>query len=161
MTLPPGSLVQGDQLTGPDVGGGDGYDPWANVQAPRSGGNPMEVPVGPGGEMYTIPGPGPDGSIFMPNPDGSGVILVPKYVPDESPSPEASAAPSPDKTPAAATSSPSPSKTQKPEVTPGPTKKPPADEKPKKTEPNPTPKKESPSPSSKDRTLRRGQEQET
>jgi serine/threonine-protein kinase len=38
MTLPLGSLMQGDEaLLGPDAGGGDGYDPWGNVPVPPPG----------------------------------------------------------------------------------------------------------------------------
>lgn len=158
MTLPPGTLVQGDPLTDPSIGGGDGYDPWGNIPVPSSGGNPMEVPVGPGGELYTIPGG--DGSIFMPNPDGSGVILVPKYIPDDTPTPETTASPVPEKSPGAVTPAPVPSKTQKPVEKPPVEKKSPA-AKPKDASPKPAPSKEKSDPSSSGNSLKSGNEKDS
>ena len=116
MTLPPGALDQADNtLSGDDVGGGDGYDPWANPGAPRPGGRLPDAQIGPGGDIYTIPG---DGSIFMPGQDGSTVILVPKYIPEDSPTPDTDGSPKPSKSPAGTT--PTPSKSPKP----GPAKSP-------------------------------------
>lgn len=159
MTLPPGTLVQGDS-TIPDVGGGggDGYDPWANVSPPRGGGSTMDLPVGPGGEVYTIPGG--DGSVFMPNPDGSGVILVPKYVPEESPTPEAKSSPGAEKSPETASPSPTPSKTTKPVANPTPKATTPKPEKPKETPAKkPDPKTEKPT--SKNQSIKSGVEADT
>ena len=64
-------------LLPPDVGGSGGYsNPWDNSSVPPAG----APSIGGGGDMYTIPG---DGSIFMPDPDGGGgVILVPKPQPE-------------------------------------------------------------------------------
>ncbi|MDH3492286.1 MAG: protein kinase [Acidobacteriota bacterium] len=157
MSLPPGTLVQGDQFSDPNIGGGDGYDPWGNIPVPRSGGNPMEVPVGPGGDLYTIPGG--DGSVFMPNPDGSGVILVPKYVPDDTPKPEKTASPVPEKSPGAA--SPVPSKTQKPADKKPPVEKASPSDKPKDASPRPVPANENPDPSSAGKGLKSGSKQDS
>jgi serine/threonine protein kinase len=77
---PSGSLTDMDpSLLPPDVGGGDGSggysNPWDNGPPPM--GSPL---YDQGGDTVTISGDG--GSIFMPNPDGSGgVILVPKPMP--------------------------------------------------------------------------------
>ncbi len=145
MTLPPGSLIQGDEaLLGPDVGGGDGYDPWGNVPVPPAGGSQSTGPIGPGGETYTIPN---DGSVFMPGMDGGGVILVPKYVPETSPSPDPKVSPSPDKSPGKASPSPSPAKSVKPPATPA--EKPPVVQPPKKPA---TEKEKVPAPSSNNRS---------
>jgi hypothetical protein len=164
MTLPPGTLLEGEDPLNPGSFGGDGYDPWANVPAPRPGGsagtNPLEYPaypVGPGDESITLPNDGR--SIFMPNPDGSGVILVPKYVePKDTPKPEASRTPAVGKSPADPAVKPSPAAGEKPAVKPAPSKKPetpaakPAETKPKPTAP----------PSSKNTgKLKSGQEQDT
>ncbi len=96
----PGALVEGDpNLLSPDVGG-DGYDPWGSVSVPPPGGSQSNVPIGPGEDYVTIPN---DGSIFMPNPDGSGgIILVPKIMPADTPTPETKVSPKPDRSPDAA-----------------------------------------------------------
>jgi serine/threonine protein kinase len=173
MTLPPGMLLEGQNPLGADVGGGDGYDPWANVPAPRSGGsgaNPLEYPVGPGGETYTIPpGVQQDGSIFMPNEDGSGVYLVPKpATPAASPSADPKVTPGVENTPAVQTPKPSSGETSKPALTPTPKGKltQPATINPVETKTKVKPKakpKATPSPPSSGnrKKLKSGQEQDT
>lgn len=60
-------------LTSGQLPGGDGYNPWANGGKPPAGG----PPIGPGGQLVTVPG---GGSQFMP-PDcilqPSGIYLCP------------------------------------------------------------------------------------
>lgn len=73
---PSGQMTMNSNMPmGPDVmPGGDGYNPWASSSAPP-GGAPM--PAGPEGQRVTIDPNG--GSQFMPQGDGS-VILVPVEV---------------------------------------------------------------------------------
>lgn len=153
MSLVPGALIEGDpNFIGSDVGG-DGYDPWGNVPVPPSGGNQGSAPIGPGDDYVTIPN---DGSIFMPDPDGSGgVILVPKIMPADSPTPKPGISPKPEKSPAGAVPVTSPSKPDKPATTqtPAPKPKPPAVKSPEgETKKSP--------PSSKKSGLKSGSEQD-
>ena len=79
MALPPGTIP-----------GGDGYNAWQNGVAPPVG---APLPTGPGGQTVTIDPNG--GSQFMPQGDGS-VILVPVPVdPNATPTPGKPAKPTP------------------------------------------------------------------
>jgi serine/threonine protein kinase len=118
MQLPPGTIP-----------GGDGYNAWGSGVAPPVG---APVPVGPPGQMVTIDPNG--GSQFMPQGDGS-VILVPVPVdPNATPTPGKPVKPTP--TPANPQTVPSPEATPKtttpdakPAKTPAQPKKTPATEK--------------------------------
>jgi serine/threonine protein kinase len=163
--FPSNSLTDLDpSLLPPDVGGEGGYNnPWDNSSVPPMG----APPAGQGGDMVTIPG---DGSIFMPDPDGGGVILVPKPMPpdgtDKAKTDEAKTDKPADKpkTDDAKTDKPA----DKPKTDDAKTDKPadkPKVEKPKNDTPaKPAaqpPKKDPAQPSSKNRRIRSGVEQDT
>jgi serine/threonine protein kinase len=104
MAMPPGTIP-----------GGDGYNPWGSGIAPPVG---APLPAGPGGQTVTIDPNG--GSQFMPQGDGS-VILVPVPVdPNATPTPGKPVKPTP--TPGNPQTVPSPEATPKtttaPEVKP-------------------------------------------
>ncbi len=162
--FPSSSLTDLDpSLLPPDVGGvltDGGYTtPWDNGSAPPPG-----APVGQGGEMINIG----DGSIFMPNPDGSGVILVPKPVPDDPVEPKKGDEPKTDK-PADNTKVDKPktdtpadnTKVDKPKTDEPKTDKKPPVTPPKKPAGKPADKKTSAPPSSRNRNIKSGVEQDT
>lgn len=104
MAIPPGTLP-----------GGDGYNAWGNGGAPPPG---APLPTGPGGQVITIDPNG--GSQFMPQGDGS-VILVPVPVdPNATPTPGKTVKPTP--TPGTPQTAPSP---ENPKTTTTPEAKPP------------------------------------
>lgn len=97
------NITDPGQLTYPD-----GVDPWGRGAIPPSDSS-IPYPVQPGGEIYTIPGN--SGSVFMPQADGSGnIILIP--VPANTNTNTAPPAKSPKTTPANAQTSPTPAPTQ-------------------------------------------------
>lgn len=156
--FPSGSITDMDPaLLPPDLGGtgGDGgySNPWDDSSNPPPG-----APIGSGGDTIYL---GPDdGSIFMPNPDGSGVILVPKPMPPKEEPPKGDEP----KTDKPGTDKPDAPKQDKPADKPKPDA--PAGDKPKNgTSPKKTndgPKKESPpKPASGNANTRSGVEQDT
>ncbi|MGI9056013.1 MAG: serine/threonine protein kinase [Pyrinomonadaceae bacterium] len=110
-----GNLTAPETLTYPD-----GVDPWGRGGIPPGGSIPY--PVNPGGELYTIPGN--SGSVFMPQSDGSGgIILIP--VPANTNTNTDVQTKTPKTTPANTTASPTPAPTQAaPETTTTPAVKP-------------------------------------
>lgn len=102
MEIPPGTMP-----------GGDGYNPWGNGIAPPAG---APVPVGPPGQTVTVM---PGDSQFMPQGDGT-VILVPVPVdPNATPTPGKTARPTPTPgNPQTAPSPESPKTTTTPEAKP-------------------------------------------
>ncbi len=88
---PTNSLGSDDLLTRPDVGGGggDGYDPWARPGTPPGGKPTYQPPIGPGGDVVTVPGN--SGSIFTQDDfvgyddKGNPIYLVRKPIPTKSP----------------------------------------------------------------------------
>lgn len=151
--LPPDLGGTGGEIV-TDGGGGYG-NPWENGGAPPTG-----APIGQGGETITLS----DGSIFMPNEDGSGVYLVP--IP---------ATPTPEPTKKEDKKSDKGTKTDEPKTdvkpTPSdqpktdvktdtkPTEQPKTDSQPKKTDE--TPSKKEPKPSSKNQNIKSGVEQDS
>ena len=154
---PTNSMDPNDPTIQPNVGGGDGYDPWRNGGRP-----PIGAPPTGGGEYVTIP-PLPQGAERYIDGDGNEIILVPKTSPTKPI--EGKTPAKPEKSPVNAKPSPSPQATQGKEVkTTG--KKPKAEgkkpvkeaEKPKPKKPLEKPKKK---PSSKKKQIQSGKEQDT
>lgn len=167
--FPSNSLTDIDPaLLPPDVGGSGvgngGYNnPWDSSSVP-----PIGAPIGQGGETVTI-NPG-DGSIFMPDENGGGVILVPKPVqptPEETKKPENGKTDKQPEKPKADVKNPpvvtDKGNTDKPKVVPPkvdkkPVTKPKVDVPKKPVEAKPKPKKDKPKPSSKNKKARSGKE---
>jgi len=105
---PTNSMDPNDPTIRPNVGGGDGYDPWKNGGRPPVGAPPV------GGEYVTIPprsgNPLPPGTERYIDGDGNEIILVPKTSPTKPVEGKTTA--KPEKSPGTAKPTPSPKATQ-------------------------------------------------
>ncbi len=155
------------------IGGGDGYDPWSGGGFPPMGSSPS-APIGPGGDVYTVPGN--SGSIFtqeerLYDKDGNPIILVPVPKEGDAPQTKEGNAPDKEKKPTGEkknantdTKNPNTETGKKPEAKPtekAPVKKPPVKETKPKTPPAEKPKEKTPPPSTKNRNIKSGVEQDT